>query len=463
STRSPKNPSNRLWIQEQQRRVFLRQLRQWSLGYDSSPYFQGKIGLLPPDPRSREEIGLGKSVSCILTDTTFTDARKRIVVRLFPPHTGTMDEVPRSKRRERHDYMDPFDTRLRSHGYHRDASSIEGFEFYQPSQSTSNPPNSYYKLVIRIGSGWLSARDYLSKLYFTHLLARKPSLRNPYLHTVDRIFTTRSQLLGPPPSPKDSVTIQPLFHPFLRLPPELQEMILRTASGLIKNYNLCADPHLYAQPKPSPDQQVPISLSTMFQISHAISRTMVPYTYRATTFHFSLTGFTNFLWQSGPGNRVEIRRLTFHYGRLALLHCLRWFAPDPVFDLLQPPVLTNPRALQYFWRCQIRDLAREVNLRCLTIDVKGVPSEDVNMVVRILKNAFGSVEHVRFVETNDDGSAQTVMGIQSEGLGEKNWRELCTRYFERHRLHQYFSRADLMRVSTGEFQRLMDGDMAFFD
>ncbi len=462
SRKSPRNPSNKHWIHEQQRKTFLNHLAQWSLSHDSSPYFHGKIGLVP-DSQVATEIGLAKSVACILTDVAFTDARKKIIVRLFPPQENKVSRKLDNQRKRRRDSMHPLDSELNFSEWQRcvQFNAGEKEENEQPQVDSLSTANRYYKLIVRCGAGWISAREYFSKLYFSQLEAQK---RNPrtYKQTINKSLKSRSELLGPPPSDKDSVTIQPLFHPFGRLPVEIQEMILRTAAGHTQKYNLCLDPHLLQRGQRR--EPAPISLSTMFQISKAINVHLLPYVFHSTDFNFGLTGFTNFLWQCGPTNRVEIKRLTFHFGKLALLHCIRWLAPDPVFDLLEPPVVTNPRALQYFWRCQIQDLARELHLLSLTIDIAGIPTNDLPMVVCILRKAFGSIEHMRFVDRNKDGVCKEVK-LSDETIRtmeQDSWRDMCSGYLERHRLYHYFYKWDLMSSTAEEYDALMDKDREFF-
>ena len=204
----------------------------------------------------------------------------------------------------------------------------------------------------------------------------------------------------------------------------------------------------------------------MLQISKQMNEHLIPYMYHSTDFHFGLTGFTNFLWQAGPINRPQIRRLTFHFGKLALLHCIRWLAPDSVFELLEPPVVTNPRSLQYFWRCQIQDLARELHLLTLTIDVRDIPTADLAMVARILMSSFGSVQRVQFVTTSKSGKT-TKVDSGAECLAtlkeEQTWRQLCAGYWERHKSHQYYYKFELMQFESEAFDALMDWDKANFD
>ncbi|EDU47351.1 hypothetical protein PtrSN002B_004617 [Pyrenophora tritici-repentis] len=459
--RSPRNLSNRLWVQKQQRRVFLEHLKRWSLDHDSSTYFQGKISLLPPDPESRDELVLGKVVHCVLTDSGFTDSRKMVSIKLFGPQMVDGETKERgTKRRTKSENIDISTHKLDLTEYPKDTSSpVEDDGSWPPPQSKSVPPNNYYQLVIRCGSGWVSARDYFNKLYFTNLPARVSML-----HTADYIFGKRSQALGPLPSPNDTVSIQPLFQPFLRLPPELQEMILMYATGLTRDYDLCHG----ALSRTSGSAEPPISLSGMFRISPPITATMLPYIFHRTNFHFGLTGTTNFLWQCGPGNRRHIRRLAFHFGHSALLHCMRWLSPDELYELLEPPHqnYTQP-GLPRFWRCQLRALVKEVHLLELTIDVKGIPQSEIAMMVRIVVAAFGSVERVKIIETSLRGSTKVLAKDDEKlvGLGGESWREMSKGYVERYKRqwHSLHLKKGLGEMSMEELDGLMDKNKEFFD
>ncbi|KAF1841790.1 uncharacterized protein K460DRAFT_344981 [Cucurbitaria berberidis CBS 394.84] len=462
SRKTPRNPSNKHWVQEQQRRAFLHHLTQWSSNHDSSAHFQGKISIFP-DSQVAARIGLGQSVACILTENTFTDARKKIIIRLFPPQENPTSKGRNLGHHRRHDSMEPFRSELNFSEWQRGVpGDTKDDGEHKKVRQLQGSANGYYKLVVRCGAGWISAREYFSKIYFSHLEAQKANA-GTCRRNLDDSLKSRSELLGPPPAPKDSVPICPLFHPFSRLPLELQEMILSMAACHTRAYNLCYDSHLIH--KSNRNEPSPISLSTMFRISKAINESLVPFVFHSTDFHFGLTGFTNFLWQSGPINRLETRRLTFHFGKLALLHCIRWLAPDPVFELLEPPVVTNPPSLQYFWRCQIQDLVRDLHLLTLTVDLEGIPSADIPMVVHILQGVFGSVERMLFVET-DKGSNSKKVKLSDETVkmaGRMSWREMCKAYWEGHRTHQYFFKWDLMRATTEEFDKLMEEDKDFFD
>lgn len=326
-------------------------------------------------------------------------------------------------------------------------------------QHATTEAKGRYKLVVRCGSGWMSSRDFFNKIHLSHLKSGLGARA-----TMNYLLLRRSKALGPEPPAKDSVTIHPLFHPFSQLPFELQELILRTAAGWSHHHDLCSDDYGMTRIPDRKKKQIlaPISLSTMFQISKRMTQHLLPFVLHATDFHFGLTGFTNFLWQSGPANRAEVRRLTFHFGRLALLHCIRWMAPDAVFELFEPPVATNPRSLQYFWRCQIQELAKELYLLTLTIDIRMLPKEDIPMVVAILRYAFGGVEKLLFVD-GDNGRME--VGVESlEGLqGKQTWREMCVGYYQRHRTSSYYFKFEMLKGNLEDLEKTMDEDTEFFD
>lgn len=443
-------PSTRYWSQEARRRAFLYHLTQWSLSHDSCAQFHGSISLIQ-DPKSSAELELGRSVSCILTDSTFRKLSKTIVIRLFPPSNKSTTRRPR--RGQNKDMTSQVSDLNFSEWQRNQCSTVEDNESIQGSGATGN---THYKLLIRCGSGWMTAREYFSKLYLTRLVAfqRKPS--------GNRSFSSRkanSKGSSPPLTDKDSVVVRPLFHPFLRLPPELQEMILLAAAGYTGVYDLCC-PMLFDS---TPTSRSPISTSTLFRISKELSSQLVPYFFHKTNFHFSLTGFTNFLWRCGPRNRGEIRNLTFHFGKLSLLHCMRWLAVNEVFELLEPPVVTSPRSLQFFWRCQIQDLVRELHLDTLTIDLFGVPKADIPMVLRILESSF-NFQRLNFVDKDERRNTKVVklsedMLQQVEAL---TWREMCKDYWSRHKITQYYFRSELMNMGSVVFDTLMDADGDFF-
>ncbi|PSN58614.1 hypothetical protein BS50DRAFT_444585, partial [Corynespora cassiicola Philippines] len=326
------------WLRDQQRRDFVEHLRCWSSDHDSSVYFHGAISVVPHVPGA--EMKLGMPVRCIITDDAWTDARRKIVIRLFPP-------CGRS---------------------------------------------STYRMVVLSGSGWMSSRDYLSREHFARQHARTSKVR---LDRLDRSLRMRSErMLGSRGADRDSVSISPLFHPFPRLPVELQQSILGEAVG--KQRACWPNRESPAVARNSRGRSPTTSLGTLFRVSKTMNEHLVPWIYRTSDFHFGHVGFTNFLWQSGPARRRLIRRLTFEWGGLALLHCVRWLAPDPILNLFQPRVDTDPRGLQYVW-CQIQELSLELHLHTVALDVGGVPPADLVLVARILLSVFGSIDRLVFV------------------------------------------------------------------
>ncbi|KAF2797065.1 hypothetical protein K505DRAFT_236293 [Melanomma pulvis-pyrius CBS 109.77] len=411
SGKSPRNPENTFWVYGLQRRNFLDHLNKWSLSHDSSPLFHGTLSIC----ENSQSCQLGKSVNCILTHKVWTDARKRIVIRLFAPQEE----------------------------------------------------NGRYRLVVRNGAGWVIAREFFSQEYFNlrRIEARKsrPIARSE----IDEILQSRSSLLGPRPEGKDTVTIRPLFHPFLRLPLEIQQLILGIAICKKNVYQPARSPR-----KPGFSVYVrltgklvivpaPIPLHTAFRISKSVSRHLIPWIYRTTTFHFETTGFTNFLWQSGPTNRPYINKVTLAFGGMAILHCIRWLAPDPIFELFSPPMVTEPPALQYMWRCQIQELAKELHLSILTIDIQNIPTADIPFVVHTLSQCFGSVEKIRItsfgvkVGMDDD----RLSGLKSHNT----WAGLCKAAFDKYRRDQWFFGARIKKLSVETLHWEMLSQREFFD
>jgi len=445
-------------VQAQQKRKFLHHLEQWSLNHDSSLHFHGKISLSTQGTRLAEDFELGKPVKCVLTDTSFTDARQKITIKLFLPQGRTEGTELRDDQDERRDSMEPYEI-VRDDHIRSDGSSGQK----KGRQDQTQNVTGHYRMVVRCGAGWISAREYFSKVYFSHLEPRRKI--GPKQPTQDDYLARKSQALGPAPSENDSVIIRPLFHAWHRLAPELQEMILMTAAGLSRSFNLCADDYGTLRMKRDKRRSA-ISLSTLLRISRNINQHMLPYIYHSTDFHFGLTGFTNFLWQSGPTKRREIRRLTFHFGKLALLHCIRWLAPDPIFALFEPPVITTPRPLQYFWRCQIQDLVKDVELFTLTINIKQISRHDIAMIMAIINIAFSNTGRISFIETDKNGVASPVdmNDKRLAGLGTKHtWKELCLAYYESHRTHSYFYKFDLLRSQVEDLETVMAEDETFFN
>jgi hypothetical protein len=148
------------------------------------------------------------------------------------------------------------------------------------------------------------------------------------------------------------------------------------------------------------------------------------------------------------------------------LHCIRWLAHDRIFALFEPPVATNPRSLQYFWRCQIQELIKDLRLFTLTINIKQIPVTDMPMIVAILKSVFGSIERILFVETASDGTSD-IVDVKDERLSglmrNTTWRELCLNYYQSHRAHSYFFKFELMKGQEDDVESVMSEDKKFFD
>jgi hypothetical protein len=122
--------------------------------------------------------------------------------------------------------------------------------------------------------------------------------------------------------------------------------------------------------------------------------------------------------------------------------------------------------MQYFWRLQIQDLAKELHLSVLTIDLKDTPVDDIMFVVSILRHCFGSVQRVRFVKSEQTLKPGTE-GISEDGEIE-TWKELCRDAFERYRNNrghdQCFISAQRKKGSVEHLLALMkEKDSEFFD
>jgi hypothetical protein len=235
---------------------------------------------MPQSARCGEPVELGKSVTCILTDSAFTDARQKIVIRLFAPQK----ESTIFKANTRRDSLDPIVPKSISGEQHELSLEIVSSNS-ERGHGSMDKANGHYNLVVRSGAGWMSARDYFSRVYFSHMETPAESQNSK----LDLSLSKRSQLV-PQPSEQDGVTIRPLFHPFQRLPPELQDLVLSMAAGISRSYNLCANE--YGIPELEKHQhRSPISLSTLFRVSKAMNEHLVPHVYYSTDFEFGLTGY----------------------------------------------------------------------------------------------------------------------------------------------------------------------------
>jgi hypothetical protein len=475
-----RNPANRLWVEVNQRETFMHQLRMWASNHDSSAYFHGSISLPPQGAMPEEMVELGRSVNCLLFDASTSDPPTRIVIRLYQSkHLHNNAQISPKK-----EIDGP------SGGTSKDARNRRSNEKHQTdlvNQQHQSVPT--YHLVVRSGSGWLPARQFLNKHHFStrakeakkaqaRSLARAAALRvlprdvpalladltaraNALVNQVSvPAPPATSHVLAAPPSVKksqtsvtetefsasgkDVVKISPLFRPFSRLPRELQDEILYQAIEYTRKIsiyraNTARDASLSSDP--------PITISKLFQISRVINERIISHIFRSTNFQFGITGFTNFLWQIGPTKRSYLQNLTFRFGKTSLLHCVRWLAPDLFWELFQPPVATNPPSLTYFWRCQIRDLTRELTLLTLTIDITDVPLTDVPLLVRVLKSAMGSVRHIRVIDKLGSAKELNVSNQASQRRSleyqENTWRELALRYHVDYKHLRWYMRQEL--------------------
>ena len=109
---------------------------------------------------------------------------------------------------------------------------------------------------------------------------------------------------------------------------------------------------------------------------------------------------------------------------------------------------------------------KDLNLLTLTINIKHIPTADIPMMVAILKSAFGGVEKMYFVESENDGTSRSV-SLEDERLSglvmKKTWREMCLNYYQSHRLHSYFFKFDLLKVVEDDLHDMMSCDGKFFD
>lgn len=519
-----RNPANRLSNKRIQREIFMQHLKDWASNHDSSIYFRGSISLHPQGTFPGEVVELGKSISCILTDASSGDSPKKIVVRLFQSH------------------------RYDNNGQQQ---KVRG----RKDTGQSITP---YQLVIRSGSGWMPARQYLDKYYFTHRTrsvrekeaasqrpastssnanAQRPAranltanfswatptlppalanmtgnnqpsawislnlnnvafnlsntqppawasltANNSNLNNTNRVaevntppkqldqdepHSARSKHTGSLFVARDTVKISPLFRSFLRLPQELQDEILYQAVGYTRTISLTCTVHV----RHASSSRSPSTISKLFRISRSINEHMGFHIFRSTNFHFGITGFTKFLWQLGPINRSNLQHLTFHFGKASLLHCIRWLAPDPIWELFEPPVATNPSTLTYFWRCQLQDLMKELNLSTLTVDIRDVPLEDVPMLVKIMNTAMGNVERIRVI----DNHVRTGILVEEftqdlhtrfQDMLYPTWRELSLQYHNDYKHQRWHMRHALVLHDVDSrlvLDTWMNKDKAFFD
>ncbi|KAF2729525.1 hypothetical protein EJ04DRAFT_515888 [Polyplosphaeria fusca] len=378
SSRSPRNRANTAYVKEVERKTFLEHLRKWSLNHDASCHFHGSISILPP--KIGETYKIGQSARCVLTNDS-KDAKKIVTIRLFEP--------------------------VRKYGH--------------------------YRLAVRCGSGWMSARDFFNKEYSTRRHQPRYSvglLNLEMLASYRAVFEEEA---------KATITVRPLFHSFMKLPAELQQLILGYTIGKQETYT--PPQRTYEVPGCPPPKNAwgrfPTKLSSVLTVSKKINSLICPWVYKTTFFQFTTCGLTNFLWLAGPTNRSNIKKLWLGFGNCALLHALRWLAPDEVFELFDPPLAFFSNGLQLLWRCQIQDLVKTLHLSVLVIDLHSVPWRDIPIVVRVLRQCFGSVETVRF------NLGWTQLTMDDALLGnlkhQFTWAQLCRDAYARCRNDRHYA------------------------
>lgn len=523
------NPANQLWFETSQRENFMRQLKTWASNHDSSAHFHGSISLHPPGAVPGERVELGRSVNCLLSNALCNDSPTKIVIRLYQtksfrvdvqmsPKTGSADfsdgtskdaqsrrftkKYPAELVKQQHQSVPPYHLVIRSgsgwlaarhfldkHHFNTRAKkaqkkhpqplatavALEDFEqctedlrarleapFPAPALQVGAP-------VLQIGVP--------APLAISHVPASSPTsdrsarmsairtrVRSPGGRGVSKSQTSVTETESST-SEKDIVKVSPLFHAFSRLPQEIQDEILYHAIGhtgkiKIHREKMARDILFSSEP--------PITISKLLRISKSINEHMTAHIFNSTCFQFGTTGFTNFLWQIGPTNRSHLRSLSFRFGKGSLLHCVRWLAPDAFWELFQPPVTTDPPSLAQFWRCQIRDLMRELTLLKLTIDIRDVPPTDVPLLVRVLKSAMGSTHQIRIIDKIGSGKDQQVLTQalhrRFPGFEEPTWRELALRYYADYKHLRWHMLKNLSRIGVRPvLEESMDHNRAFFD
>ncbi|OCL11255.1 hypothetical protein AOQ84DRAFT_314166 [Glonium stellatum] len=276
--------------------------------------------------------------------------------------------------------------------------------------------HGYYRMVMRAGSGWECEKDWFIRQFLVQR-RRQRNMLLQYHHYQLRAAPKKMTRACDDPINSDFVTIRPLFGCFRRLPIELQQKILAFAidrqervSPGIKN-------------RANGDPRCPTS--TLFKLSNSVTYHTIPWVYRTTTFCFAQQHLTDFLYRIGPCNRSHLRKLGFAFDSTALTHCVRWFVPDKVFELLGPPL----NAQMCFWRCLIRDLLKDLTLAEVNIEVGKVLPMDVEFVVKSLVSTIGRVNKIRFMRYG-----QHIPDVEAgpELDEQRNWLSNVQKLFERH-------------------------------
>lgn len=519
-------PPSKEQSKRRQREAFLQHLRDWALSHDSSVYFKGTIQL-NEDTFPDDILELGKSINCILSSGTL---RKKIVVRLFRSQwhkSNVKRDISRTTNVGSGQYVAPYRLVIRSgSGWVQAREFFDRYHFTKSGKNqellsqysgstcpwTDLPPGGQAGSAASI-STWTAplvpaaaahsvGNTQMSTLtgptfhnggphivftgiqqspsvilppnnsvYNNNIRNRLADNNGPVKQSNPRFsLSAYSKLNVPTLRLRDIVPISPLFRPFLRLPQELQDEILYRSIGYTGTMSVTRTVHPRTAVSSS---KAPITVSKLFRISKTISAHFVPHIFRSTNFHFGMTGFTKFLWHIGPINRSNLRHLTFHFGIGSLLHCIRWLAPDLIWELFEPPVATNPPTLIHFWRCQLQDLLKELNLSTISIDIQDVPPRDVPMVVRILQSVLGSIGRIYVISKNSrvefitrDCSQSVRRQIDNARVCTNTWREMSLQYhldykYQRwHMQHMWISKDEDL---TPLLNLHMDKEKAFFD
>jgi hypothetical protein len=159
-----------------------------------------------------------------------------------------------------------------------------------------------------------------------------------------------------------------------------------------------------------------------------------------------------------------VRKVTLAFGTFALLHCMRWFVPNPIFEAFGPEMGLCPPGMQFYWRCQIRDYVRELHLKVLNINLAHIPEKDLPLMIRSLRTCCAEIETIRF---NHNGVAIANDDPKLRALSEaKSWGELCKDAFLRYRYtadHSTMFRAEVTQMSVEEFEAKFASNREFFD
>ncbi|KAF2814762.1 uncharacterized protein BDZ99DRAFT_494675 [Mytilinidion resinicola] len=302
-----------------------------------------------------------------------------------------------------------------------------------------------YRMTIRCGSGWEDERTWFLRQH------RKYQTRAQNRNRCGSVTRRRPRLA----SDEFPVTVRPLFNKFTLLPIELQQWIFELAMGNGEEVKPHSSRQSRAVGRPVDD----VSIAKLLTLSRSINCHITPWFFRTTTFHFGTQHLTTFLRQIGPINRSELRKLSFSFGRYALIHVLRFFTPNQVFELFNP--LLTPQ--QHFWRVLLQDSMRELNLAVLTIKVDHIIKRDVSAIEKSLVTSFGSVGRVKFEKMGMQIEAASYRG--GKEFEKKTWyqhtQDIFERYCQGRESDKIFGKAQL-KGTIEDLETKMQDDLEFF-